>query len=249
MYNPSKLLPILLEAGFTDKEANLYLAGIELGEATIQQLAKHAGIKRPTAYDIMEDLEKKGLFSQTVRGKKKYFLAEDPENILRILKSREQSFLKAMPELKMLLGAGSKKPRVRFYEGVEGLKAMYWDTLLSKKAILVYGSIDDMWGAMPREFIKEYVRERARKNINIRGLVPSTPDAQEYVKRDKEELRHLILIPKDKFVFSNEINIYNDKLAIFSFPERIGVIIESKKIAETQRSIFELAWLGAIHGV
>ena len=61
-------------------------------------------------------------------------------------------------------------------------------------------------------------------------------------------MRHLILISKERLVFSNGINIYNNKVAIFSFPERIGVIIESEKIAETQRSIFELAWLGAIKG-
>ena len=245
----ARILEILSDSGFHEKEAHLYLAGIELGEATIQQLAKYAGIKRPTAYDIMESLEKKGLFSLTARGKKKYFLAEDPENILRILKSREQAFLKAMPELKMLLGAGSKKPRVRFFEGVEGLKAVYWDTLESKKPLLVYGSIDDMWGAMPKEFIKEYVGERVKRNLYARCIVPGTPATQEYARKDKEELRQMILIPPDKFVFSNEINIYNDKVAIFSFPERIGVIIESKKIAETQRSIFELAWLGAINSV
>ncbi|QQG42733.1 MAG: hypothetical protein HYW15_00715 [Candidatus Giovannonibacteria bacterium] len=244
-----RILAVLLDSGFQEKEAHLYLAGIELGEATIQQLAKHADIKRPTAYDIMENLEKKGLFSFSERGKKKYFLAEDPENILRILKSRERAFLTALPELKMLLGAGSKKPRVRFFEGVGGLKAMYWDTLESKKTLLVYGAIDSMWSAIPQEFKKEYVRERVKRNLSARCIVPATPEAQEYTKRDKEELRHMILIPSDRFPFSNEINIYNNKVAIFSFPERIGVIIESEKIAETQRSIFELAWLGAIKGV
>lgn len=248
MYNPN-ILSLLKETGLAEKEAKLYGAGIELGEATIQQLARHAEIKRPTAYDIIASLEEKGLFSKSVRGKRRYFVAEDPENVLGLLKTREQAFLKALPELKILLRAGSKKPLVKFYEGVEGLKAMYWDTLESRGTILVYGSIDDMWEAMSREFVKEYVGERVKRKLNVRGLVPNTPDAQEYVKRDKEELRNLILIPKEQFVFSNEINIYNDKVAIFSFPERIGVIIESKKIAETQRSIFELAWLGAIKGV
>lgn len=245
----ARLLDILLNSGFQEKEARLYIAGIELGEDTIQQIAKYAGIKRPTAYDILENLEKRGLFSLSVKGKKKYYLAEDPENILRILKSREQEFSRAMPDLKMLLTAGDKKPRVRFFEGVEGLKAVYWDSLTSKKTLLVYGSIDDMYEAMSKEFVKEYVEERVKRGLDVRGLIPATVAGQEYIKRDKEELRHLILVPKDRFYFSNEITIYNDKISILSFPERIGVIIESKKIAETQRSIFELAWLGAIHGV
>ena len=32
---------------------------------------------------------------------------------------------------------------------------------------------------------------------------------------------------------------------IASYRDQMGVIIESKEIADTQRAIFELAWLGA----
>lgn len=247
MYN-SVSISLLREAGLSEKEAKLYLAGLELGETTIQRLAEDAGIKRPTAYDIMRDLEKRGLFSMSIRNKKRLLLAEDPTIVLGLLKAREQAFVKALPELKLLLGIAGRKPQVKFYEGVEGLKAMYWSTLESKGTILVYGSVTDMWEAMPKDFIKEYVKERIKKEIHVRGIVPNTPDAQEYVRRDSEELRQLLLIPRERFIFSNEINIYNNKVAIFSFPEKIGVVIESKKIAETQRSIFELAWLGAIRG-
>lgn len=42
-----------------------------------------------------------------------------------------------------------------------------------------------------------------------------------------------------------EINIFANKLAIISFKEQMGVIIESADVAKTQRAIFELAWLGA----
>ena len=240
------LLRLLIESGLTEKQAGVYLAGVELGEASIQTLAAHAGIKRPTVYEVMEGLEQRGLFSEVTHGKRRRFLAENPEQVLAILKVREKSFVEALPELRTLYTSGGKKPRVRFYEGVEGLKNMYWDTLESEGTILVYGSITDMWDAMPREFIRNYVKERVKRQISIRGLVPNTPEAQDYVKRDKEEMRNLILIPVERFVFANEINIYNDKVAIFSFPEKIGVITESKKIAETQRAIFELAWLGAM---
>lgn len=242
----TKILSLLIEAGLTEKEASLYLAGIELGETSIQKLAEQAEIKRPTAYEIIQNLQKRGLFSLILRGKKRLFLAENPGNVFAILKAKQESFLKALPELSLFYSTGGKKPRIKFYEGVEGLKAMYWDTLESKQKILVYGSIDDMWGIIPKEFISEYIKARIKKGLWVKGIIPNTFAGQEYVKKDKQEYRELILIPRDKFIFSNEINIYNDKLAIFSFPEKIGVIIESRKIAETQKSIFELAWLGAL---
>ena len=241
-----QLLTLLIEAGLNEKEASLYLAGIELGESSIQQLAQQANIKRPTAYEIMQELEKKGLFSQILQDKKRLFLAENPENILAILKAKQQAFIKALPELNLFFSTGGKKPRVKFYQGVEGLKTMYLDTLESKQTLLEYGSIDDMWNVMPKNFITEYVQARVRQGLWVKGLIPNSQAGQDYVKNDKKELRELILLPKNKFIFSNEVTIYNNKLAIMSFPEKIGVIIESKKIAETQKAIFELAWLGAL---
>ena len=43
--------------------------------------------------------------------------------------------------------------------------------------------------------------------------------------------------------FSNEINIYDNKVAIISFKDDlIGMIIESSEIADTQRTIFKMVW-------
>ncbi len=63
--------------------------------------------------------------------------------------------------------------------------------------------------------------------------------------RDKEELRQCRLIDIEKFPFKNQINIFGNKIMIASYRDQMGVIIESKEIADTQRAIFELAWLGA----
>ncbi len=56
-------------------------------------------------------------------------------------------------------------------------------------------------------------------------------------------------MPAKDFDFTNEINIYDHKVAICSFDsglrgdrDMFGVIIESKEVAETQRQIFEMAW-------
>jgi len=53
--------------------------------------------------------------------------------------------------------------------------------------------------------------------------------------------------PRPKiYPFTNEINIYRNKVAIISLEdELVAVVIESESIANGQRSIFELAWKGA----
>ena len=53
-------------------------------------------------------------------------------------------------------------------------------------------------------------------------------------------------LPEDKFPFSSDITIYGDKVAIASLRGKlVGVIMESKEIASTLRSMFELGWEGS----
>lgn len=52
-------LQTLRELGLTDKEAELYLASLSLGTASIAGLAKKAELKRPTTYLIVDTLLQK----------------------------------------------------------------------------------------------------------------------------------------------------------------------------------------------
>ena len=59
---------------------------------------------------------------------------------------------------------------------------------------------------------------------------------------DKEEKREIAFVPKDKYYFSPEINIYDNKVMIASWREKLGIIIESAEIADAMKKIYELAW-------
>ncbi|OGJ78533.1 hypothetical protein A2412_03045 [Candidatus Peribacteria bacterium RIFOXYC1_FULL_58_8] len=62
---------------------------------------------------------------------------------------------------------------------------------------------------------------------------------------DRKRLREIRLVPSKDFDFTNEINIYDSKVAICSFGSAdhvFGVIIESVEVAETQKQVFEMAW-------
>lgn len=72
---------LLKEYGLHDKEAEVYLAALELGKATGFQIYKKTGLKKPTVYYVLEELHRKHLVGLTSQGKKKYFVAEDPSKI------------------------------------------------------------------------------------------------------------------------------------------------------------------------
>ena len=240
-----ELLENLKHIGLNEKESLVYLAGLELGEAAVQDIAKVANIKRPTVYRLIEDLEKRGLFSVLARGKKNYYVAEDPETIFNLYKTRQDAFARLLPQLQLVHNKGRKKPRVRFYHGLEGLKAMYLESLKAKETIVGYGSIDEIFSGLSRKFVDDYMKERIKRKIRVRGIVPSSPESQAFAKLNQSQMREIVLLPKDKFKMTNEINIYDDKVAIFSFREQVGVIVESQDIADSQKAIFELAWQGA----
>lgn len=240
-----QLLESLKESGLSEKEARAYLSSLELGSVSIQKIAEKAGLKRSTGYGIIEGLLEKGILFQSVKGKRRVFTAVDPDHVHDLLKLREASFKRIIPELRSLYNQHEVKPKIKFFEGVRGLEVVYQDTLESAGTILAYGSIETMWQVMSKEFIAHYVRERVKREIFEKAIVPATPEAQAYARKNKEELREFKFVPPGRYIFANEINIYNDKIAILSFPEKAGLIVQSKKMADTQRVIFELAWIGA----
>ena len=61
----------------------------------------------------------------------------------------------------------------------------------------------------------------------------------------EEEKREIAFVPKDKYYFSPEINIYDNKVMIASWREKLGIIIESAEIADAMKKIYELSWAEA----
>lgn len=247
----SHLKTSLQSFGFSDKEANVYISLLELGEGTVAQISRKAGINRTTGYDILDSLSSKGVVNISGKEPKQEYSAESPSTITDFLKKQavqlaeniKKSEEEIVPEL-TLLHSFKDRPKIRFYEGIEGLKHVYEDTLTSSEQILAYATIDDMHGALPGYF-PEYYKRRAAKGISIRGIVPKTPLGVERQRFNEEEKREIAFVPATKYQFSPEINIYNNKVMIASWREKLGIIIESEEIADAMKKIYELAWAEA----
>lgn len=246
----SKLRTVLVEIGLSDKEAGVYLGLLELGRGTVSAISRKANINRTTGYDILDTLVQKGLVSISGKEPKQEYTAESPENLSTFIAHEIQEKHEALrktesliPELKSLHNV-TDRPRVRFYEGEEGLIQVYEDTLTSHEPIRAYATVDDMHRGLPNYFPKYYKR-RASAGIEIRAIVPATDIARDRAAQDKEEARDTALVPADKFYFSPEINIYDNKVMIASWREKLGIIIESAEIADAMKKIYELAWAEA----
>jgi sugar-specific transcriptional regulator TrmB len=233
----------LEQFGLHGRKADVYLAALELGGASVIDISRKANIKRTTAYDILLDLKNDGLISETVKGKKRLFFGEDPEKIKKDLEKKEALFSEILPQLKSIYNVKGTKPKIKFYEGKEGLMEAYDDALKYSGEILAFGS-EDVRNNLGEDWIEWYIKKRVKKNVRVRAILPETKYlAESIVARDREHLRICKLIKKEKYPFSIEVDIYGfQKVALISSKEMMAVIIESAEINNTLKWIFELAW-------
>lgn len=234
---------VLEQFGLNGKKADVYLAALELGSSTAADIAKKAGIKRTTCYDILQDLMREGLISETTKGKKRLFVGEDPEKIQRNLNNKERLFAEILPQLQSINNVRGSKPKIRFYEGKEGLKEVYEDTLKYKTEIVGFAS-DDIMKVMGMEWAMSYLNKRIERGIWAKAILPGTELLKsEFASKDLEQLRFTKLIDHKKYPFTIEINIYgHQKVALMSAKEEIAVIIEGAEIHNTLKLIFQLVW-------
>lgn len=247
MDEKNDILNSLIALGLRANEAKVYLATLKMGQATVGQIADTIDVQRTFIYDILEELHDKGLISQVEVGKVRHFSALSVEKFKKRQEEKLAKFSSILPELKALEKSVGDRPRVQFFEGIEGIKLALEDTLNQPvgSKIRAYATGEGVYEQMP-EFLDKYFKERVKKRISMHCLAPDNPVNREHVKHDKDVLRETILLPENKFPFTNEIDIYGNKVAIMSLQgEILAVIIESESIAKTQRAIFELAWLGA----
>lgn len=238
---------ILEQLGLDGKKTDVYLACLEMDGATAYLIAKKTGLKRPTVYDIMNQLMKDGLVFKSIKGKIKYFSPADPEVLVKKLKEKEALAKEILPQLQNLYNSPQAKPFIRYFEGKEGIKEMYEDSLRNLKKgdeILAYVGEDTLQN-MP-EYAEDYINRRVEKNIRLRGIYKKSPEIMRYMKNNQSQLRDAKVLEEKDFPVSNETNIYKNKMAIASYgKEMFGMIIESEEIARSQKAIFELAWKGA----
>ncbi len=255
------LTTILNKIGLNDKEGEVYLALLELGSQPASIIGKKAGINRSTTYLVLESLIKKGYVNQHVRADVKYFTAADPKTILQDLNKKEKEmeeykneFEELLPEFYSLINPLSIKPKVKFYEGEEGIKRAMEDTLTAKEPIRAWGAYNSWMSASKnlQNFIHQYAKQRIDKyKIPVRVLIEDTKAVRNFFNKEYPTLskrKNLLIeakwMPNDIMEFKNEINIYDDKVSIVSLAknELLGVVFESHEIAKTHKAIFDMAW-------
>jgi len=249
----NELMNELKHLGLGDKEASVYLASLELGPASVQDIAHKSKINRATTYVMIEALSGRGLLSTFVKGKKRFYAPENPDRLVSILRmqqkeleEKQQEFEKTLPMLLALYNAEGAKPQIRYLEGPEGLKTMRQTFEKLDGEYVQILSMDDALSA------KELEVDHAQHVSTLRQA--RTPHRVLAVMQnpDPATLPHELgigehrLVPASQFPLHGEITIRGNHIFLFSYRSAIlSVVIVSKEIAEAAQVLFDLAWQGA----
>jgi HTH-type transcriptional regulator, sugar sensing transcriptional regulator len=234
----------LISIGLSEKEAVTYLAMLELGETSISNIAAKAKQKRPTTYLIIDSLKEKGMVSMVKRNKKTLFLAEDPRKIVEILEERKEKMNRIMPQLLSFSNMLDNKPAIRYFEGIEGIKNVYRDTLAYPDQEMLTFFSETFSTHFDKDFFNNfYIPKRVQKKIWVRAILPEQKIIRELAANDIKHLRQTKIVPDGTYNINIEINLYSkNKIGIISFEEKFALIIESEKIFFSLKNIFELMW-------
>ncbi len=246
-------LQALLGLGFNGPESAVYLASLELGTQPASVIAKKAKLKRGQTYNILSLLKDRGVMQEFTKDGVRNFAGQSPSTLLSLLTSREedlavqkQKILQLMPLLEKLRNPLIVQPKVRFYQGVSGLKEVYNDTIKVRGHVV--HAVCDFEHTFPAEHSTElhdwlwkYTDRRAAQNVTFHGIVNKSKESDLAYKWRRKQKRKMKML-KNVYL-PVELMIYGDKVALISTKEdMVGVIIEDKPIAEMLRNMHQAIW-------
>jgi sugar-specific transcriptional regulator TrmB len=241
----------LIELGFSEEEAKIYLALLELGGSYVSNIARRTKIPRANCYYILNELKNNGIVSEVEKKKLKFYTSMSPEMLFKKEKSNLEKLESLIPELLAIENTQTIKPKIKYFEGLDGIQQIYEDTLEEKGEIVGYSNLELVTTTL-NHYMERYAKRKIASKIRSRIIAPGTKESKTFLEHyySSDPLRkitEILFVSPQSFLFENDIFIYGKKLAIISLQkeELFGMILESGSVARTQRSLFNLAWLGA----
>lgn len=237
----------LSSLGFWPKEIDVYLAMLELGPASVQDISKRAGIQRTTTYTILETFRQKQFLHTLEQGNKQLYSLASPDRLKghlqaqqRELEGKTKSLEQIMPQLMALFNALDEKPKVRYFEGEGELRWLRQEIMDMGEPIWEFYAVDKEALEIAETHREERIELSAQAKQS-RLLLICPPDLlPAYFDRSGFEVREL---SENPYPFKGSMTVCGEKLFILaSKTPGMGVILESKDMANLFKTLYELAW-------
>lgn len=236
----------LIALGMSEREARLYLSGLEFGLAPASSIARGAGEKRVTAYQILEQMVIRWYARKILKDHITYYHMQEPESLSKNFEKKVNDLKSSLPEFLGMMNVVWIKPKMEYYSWLSGVQELmrkiisYGDSMQGKPFKTFLGTSD-----IDKEFEKwlpEFIQERLQYSTLTRSIM--TQQASLYINYMKENHEYVI-VDDDIFDMANEIVLYgNNKVALLLYnkEELSAMSISSQSFHDALESIFNLLW-------
>jgi predicted transcriptional regulator len=229
---------LLTNLGLTKSEVRVYLGLLRFNASSASEISENTGIYRKNVYDALNRLIKKGLVSSAKVETKRIFYAANPQRLLEFLDVRKNEIKSILPELKTIYKSPLLKDNVTVFKGREGLKTIFEDIIKAKVNYDKFGSGEKFKELLPF-YYPQYQKKKAYNQIKCRAIYSENERHDDFVK---EFIGNTRFLPKE-FINPATTIIYGGKVAILIWKESpIGILINSRDVAESYRYYFESLW-------
>ena len=230
----------LKEYGLSNKEIEVYLIILQLGESNLQKISGRTDYPKTTVYNTLRYLIRKGLVSSYLKEKITHYQASDPKKISEDVDRKKRLLDEVIPDLINLRKNVIEPSNIEMFEGLKGLHSIYMDIYREKQQIYFFGrgthQIEELLHIPANARIIRLERKIPAKII----IEPNSNrlfETKAYKKITK--IRFLPLLKE----FPCMIYIYGKKVGILSIrKETVGFIIQNEQVAQTMKLIFDILW-------
>lgn len=245
----------LIDAGMSEAEAAVYTALLASPSMSIQEITDKVGIPRSTVVLALEKLTRTGVVNEFVYGKRRNFAVRSVEAVEHYIDDAEKEIQARRANLGQLISGlrqahfltSSSVLEIEVLKGEEEYKNVYRRILKLKPGSEVLRiDVESEKFIFARDFFKEYSREKNKKKIKTRLLLPESPLGRGVRERDKQGLRETRFLSHAVYNPDSAIVLFDATVAITVWDENLEtVVIQSKQVVDIFRSMFELLWINA----
>jgi sugar-specific transcriptional regulator TrmB len=246
-----KIRDFLSNLGLTETEINIYVKLLELGRTSVSELARTLEMNRVTAHFTIQGLIDKGLITHVKEGRSRELTAQPPEALKYLIEQKDkevkllnEQFTSTLPMLTGLMpqiNQESKEFDVKFFEGIQGVRAIYREVLKAKE-LRSYVNIQAISSVLP-ENPAMFPEATRLKHLKMWEIIENSPKSQEYLKTIDPHNYFYKFIPTSSKLSTFDYMIFDGKIAMISGTEKLnGLMIINTNLYLNARTLFEIMW-------
>lgn len=232
--------------GLTGKKADIFCILLEEGILGATDISIKSGIKRTTAYDLLNELCIQGVVDINHNGKIKNYKLKNPKNFQYRAKEKLLAIDNLLPKLTKIYEKTPGKPKFRYFEGIDGYIQINKELLQLNRGDQYYYFDVGMTMINRRGVsnLKRFVNERISRGIwsNSIRVKEAEIDAH-FLKGSPGNLRRVRFFPKKVSPDFTAMYIFNNKVAFVpTKTESYSIIIDSAELAFSMKILWDIIW-------